>query len=38
LHLGIARNNAAEAIFTLDKRLLAAGATLGLPVSGGIER
>src|SRR5262245_13912355 len=36
LHLAIARNQKAEAIYTLDKGLLRAGNMLGLPVSHGI--
>jgi uncharacterized protein len=38
LHLAIAANNAAQAIFTLDKIVLAAGESLGLPVNAGIDR
>ena len=37
LHLAIAFNNMAEAIFTLDKTLLAVGTALGLPMSAGIQ-
>ena len=37
LHLAVAANNAAETIFTLDRRLVAAGAALGLPMTAGIE-
>lgn len=37
LHLAIASNHAAGAIYSLDKALLAAGAILGLPVSMGIR-
>lgn len=36
LHLAIAANNRAEAIYTLDDRMLKAGLLLGLPVSRGI--
>jgi predicted nucleic acid-binding protein len=36
LHLAIARNHGADAIYTLDKAMLRAGALLGLPVSTGI--
>lgn len=35
LHLAIAGNRGAEAIYTLDKRMIAAGRTLGLPASAG---
>ena len=35
LHLAIADNRDAEAIYTLDKRMIAAGRTLGLPASAG---
>jgi predicted nucleic acid-binding protein len=38
LHLAIARNNLATAIYTLDKGLLTAGQTLGLPMSSGIAQ
>ena len=37
LHLAIAANHMANAVYTLDKGLLAAGIALGLPVSAGIE-
>ena len=37
LHLAIASNHHAAAIYTLDKRLLMAGKMLDLPVSMGIE-
>jgi predicted nucleic acid-binding protein len=37
LHLAIAQNNRAEAIYSLDKTLLRAGPALGLPVSIGIH-
>ena len=37
LHLAIAQNNKATAIYSLDSVLLKAGHTLGLPVSRGIE-
>lgn len=37
LHLAIAQNNRAEAIYSFDKVLLRAGPTLGLPVSIGIH-
>ena len=37
LHLAIARNHRAEAIYSLDKTMLKAGKTLGLPVSRGIR-
>jgi uncharacterized protein len=36
LHLAIASNNRARAIFTLDKVALAAGVVLGLPTNRGI--
>ena len=36
LHLAIARNRRAEAIYSLDKVLLEAGKILGVPVSEGI--
>ena len=36
LHLAIARNRGAEAIYSLDKILLKAGKILGVPVSEGI--
>ena len=35
LHLAIAGNRGAEAIYSLDKRMIAAGETLGLPTSAG---
>jgi len=37
LHLAIAANRSASAIYTLDKGLIAAGKILGLPVKRGIE-
>jgi uncharacterized protein len=37
LHLAIASNNRAEAVYSLDKKLLAAGRHLGLRVSAGIR-
>ncbi len=37
LHLAIAQNNHAEAIYSLDRTLLRAGPALGLPVSIGIH-
>ena len=37
LHLAIAQNNHAEAIYSFDKTLLRAGPALGLPVSIGIN-
>ena len=37
LHLAIANNHRAEAIYSLDKTLLKAGKVLGLPVSAGIR-
>ena len=37
LHLAVAANNAAEAIYSLDTGLLAAGRAWGLPMSAGIE-
>ena len=37
LHLAIARNRRAEAIYSLDKTMLKAGKILGLPVSPGIR-
>jgi predicted nucleic acid-binding protein len=38
LHLAIAKNRGARMIYTLDKRMIAAGKSLGLPVStGGIR-
>jgi hypothetical protein len=36
LHLAIASNHAAEAIYSLDKTMLRAGRMVGLPVSVGI--
>ena len=36
LHLAIARNHGAMAIYTLDKGMISAGKKLGLPVSAGI--
>ncbi len=36
-HLAIASNHRAETIYSLDKMLLKAGGTLGLPVSMGIQ-
>ncbi len=37
LHLAIASNHGAEAIYSLDKMLLRAGKAIGLPVSAGIK-
>lgn len=37
LHLAVANNHRAEAIYTLDKTLLRAGRMLGLPMSTGIR-
>jgi len=37
LHLAIAANRGVEAIHTLDKTMMKAGATLGLPMSAGIR-
>jgi predicted nucleic acid-binding protein len=37
LHLAIAANNGAEVIYSLDKTLLRAGKTIGLPVRTGIQ-
>jgi uncharacterized protein len=37
LHLAIADNRGAQAIYTLDNKLLAAGRTLKLPVARGIR-
>lgn len=37
LHLAIATNHDAEAIYSLDKTMLKAGRRLGLPVSAGIK-
>ena len=36
LHLAIAQNNHAEAVYSFDKMLLKAGEVLGIPVSTGI--
>ncbi len=36
LHLAVAANHGADAIYTLDRKLLRAGATFGLPASPGI--
>lgn len=36
LHLAIARNHGAEAIYSLDKRMIAAGKKLGLPTNAGL--
>ncbi|MDE2230228.1 MAG: hypothetical protein KGL11_14465 [Alphaproteobacteria bacterium] len=36
LHLAIATNHGAEAIYSLDKTLLKAGRRLGLPVSAAV--
>ena len=36
LHLAIAKNHGAEAIYTLDKAMRRAGSVLGLPISAGI--
>ena len=36
LHLAIARNHRAEAVYCLDKRMIKAGKNLGLPVTTGI--
>ena len=36
LHLAIAGNRGADAIYSLDKLMIAAGKTLGLPASAGI--
>lgn len=36
LHLAVARNHGAEAIYSLDKGLIRAGRRLGLPVQAGI--
>ena len=36
LHLAIASNRGSEAIYSLDKRMIAAGKTLGLQTSAGI--
>jgi predicted nucleic acid-binding protein len=37
LHLAIASNNNAETIYSLDKTMLKAGRSLGLPLSSGIR-
>ena len=37
LHLAIAGNRSAEAVYSLDKQMIAAGKTLGLPASAGIH-
>src|SRR5271165_1048216 len=37
LHLAIAGNRGADAIYTLDKAMIKAGRVLGLPVSSGID-
>lgn len=37
LHLAIAKNHRAEAIYSLDKTLLKAGKSIGIPVSLGIR-
>lgn len=37
LHLAIARNHRATAIYSLDKTMLKAGAEIGLPVDAGIR-
>src|SRR5215831_3836759 len=37
LHLAIAGNHRAKSIYTLDKTMIKAGKTLGLPVSAGIR-
>ena len=37
LHLAIARNHRAKAVYSLDKTLLKAGKLLGVPVSAGIR-
>jgi predicted nucleic acid-binding protein len=37
LHLAVARNNRAEAIYSFDKTMLKAGKILGLPVGEGIR-
>ena len=36
LHLAIARNHGADAIYSLDKLMIAAGKKLGLPASAGL--
>ena len=37
LHLAVARNNNAEAIYSLDDKMIRAGKLLGLPISRGIR-
>jgi predicted nucleic acid-binding protein len=37
LHLAIAGNHRAKAIYSLDKTMIKAGKILGLPVSAGIK-
>ena len=37
LHLAIARNRGADAVYTLDKLIIAAGKRLGLPAGAGIR-
>ena len=37
LHLAIAGNRGADAVYSLDRRMVAAGKTLGLPTSAGID-
>ena len=37
LHLAIAHNNRADAVYSFDRTLLKAGAALGVPVSTGIQ-
>jgi predicted nucleic acid-binding protein len=37
LHLAVAKNHGAEAIYSLDKALLKAGKNLGVPASAGIQ-
>ncbi len=37
LHLAIASNHRAEALYTLDRKLLRAGKLLGVPVASGIH-
>ncbi len=36
-HLAIAKNHAAEAIYSLDKTMIKAGKSLGLPVTAGVR-
>jgi predicted nucleic acid-binding protein len=36
-HLAIAKNHGAEAIYSLDKTMIKAGKSLGLPVTAGIR-